>query len=62
VKENPGYINDPTELFAYANDSLMLVLSSIDLGFREVRYVREYDFALYRKATDTEDEEEPLER
>ena len=62
VKENPGYINDPTELFTYANDSLMLVLSSIDLGFREVRYVNEYNFSLYRKAVNTEDEVEPLER
>lgn len=62
VKENPGFINDPTELFAYANDSLMLVLSGMDLGFREVRYVREYDFALYRKAVDAEEEEIPMER
>lgn len=54
VKQNPGYFNNPSDLFTYSNDSLLLVLGSIDLGFREVRYVNEYDFSIFRRSVNKE--------
>lgn len=49
VELNPGYLNDPTELFAFQNDSIMLVVESIDVGFRKINYVSSYGFSLFKK-------------
>ena len=52
VRQNPGCMNNPSELFTYSNDSLLLVLGGMNIAFREIRYVNDYGFSLYRKNAD----------